>query len=117
YQALVDIHNALYKERNGLSGIATGFEELNVMTDGWQAGDLIVLAARPSVGKTALAVNFSMNACKNQNKVLFYSLEMSKKQVLTRALCAEAKVDMSFFGKGVNLLDEHEITAIGHAEG
>ena len=117
YQALVDIHNSLYKERNGLSGIDIGFEELNVMTDGWQGGDLIVLAARPSVGKTAFAVNFSMNACKKQNKVLFYSLEMPKRQVLTRAICAEAKVNMSFFSKGVNLLDEHEITAIGRAEG
>lgn len=69
------------------------------------------------MGKIALAVNLAVNACKTNNTVLFYSLEMSKKQVLTRAICAEANVDMSFFAKGEKFLTATELQAITQAEG
>lgn len=117
YETIVDIHETVYRQRKGLTGMDTGFKELNIMTDGLQGGDLIIVAARPSMGKTALAVNLAANACKSKATVLFFSLEMSKKQVLTRAICAEANVNMSFFAKGEKFLTASELQAITKAEG
>ncbi len=77
-----------------LSGLPTGFRELDRMTSGLQSTDLIVLAARPSVGKTSLALNIAQQiAFREGRSVGFFSLEMSKEQLGFRVLCSEAEVD------------------------
>ena len=77
-----------------LSGLPTGFRELDRMTSGLQPTDLIVLAARPSVGKTSLALNIAQQvAFREGRSVGFFSLEMSKEQLGFRVLCSEAEVD------------------------
>lgn len=77
-----------------LSGLPTGFRELDRYTSGLQSTDLIVLAARPSVGKTSLALNIAQHiAFRESRSVGFFSLEMSKEQLGFRVLCSEAEVD------------------------
>ena len=77
-----------------VTGTATGFLELDEMTSGLQNTDLVILAARPSMGKTALALNFSANASLRHGKsVGVFSLEMSHQQLFLRLLCSEARVD------------------------
>jgi replicative DNA helicase len=77
-----------------LSGLSTGFTELDRMTSGLQVTDLIILAARPSVGKTSFALNIAQHVALRQAKsVGFFSLEMSKEQLGFRVLCSEADVD------------------------
>jgi replicative DNA helicase len=77
-----------------LSGLPTGFTELDRLTSGLQATDLIVLAARPSVGKTSFALNIAQHvAFREGRSVGFFSLEMSKEQIGFRVLCSEADVD------------------------
>lgn len=75
-----------------LSGISTGFVSINVLTCGLKRSDLIILAARPSMGKTALALNIAMNAAES-NTVLIFSLEMSKEQIGDRLMSAESKIN------------------------
>ena len=75
------------------TGIESGFGELDTLTSGFQASDLIILAARPSVGKTALVLNFASHAAvRNGYTVGIFSLEMSKEQLVMRLLCAESRV-------------------------
>ena len=77
-----------------LSGISSGFYDLDSFTQGFQKADLIVLAARPSMGKTALALNIGLNIIKNLNlPVLFFSLEMSKEQLTYRLLMHETNIN------------------------
>jgi replicative DNA helicase len=77
-----------------LSGLATGFTELDRMTSGLQATDLIVVAARPSVGKTSFALNLAQHVAFREGRTVgFFSLEMSKEQIGFRVLCSEADVD------------------------
>lgn len=83
-----------------LTGITTGFTELDRMTCGWQAPDLIVLAARPSVGKTAFAINLGMNAAKTGVGVGFFSLEMSKEQLMQRMLAIESQLRLEEIVRG-----------------
>ncbi|MEC9380292.1 MAG: replicative DNA helicase, partial [Candidatus Latescibacterota bacterium] len=78
-----------------VSGVDTGFGDMNDMTSGFQPGDLIILAARPSVGKTALSMAFARNAAVDSGTgVAVFSLEMSKTQVAQRLLCIETRVDL-----------------------
>ena len=78
-----------------LSGLATGYTELDRMTSGFQASDLIILAARPSVGKTSFALNIAQHVALREARksVGFFSLEMSMEQLGFRVLCSEADVD------------------------
>ena len=77
-----------------LSGIATGFYDLDTYTNGLQKSDLIILAARPAMGKTAFALNIAQNVALRGNiPVAIFSLEMSKDQLAQRLMCAEAEVD------------------------
>ena len=77
-----------------LSGISSGFYDLDSFTQGFQKSDLIVIAGRPSMGKTALSLNISLNIIKNlQLPVLFFSLEMSKEQLTYRLLAHETNID------------------------
>src|SRR5262249_42533973 len=86
----------LYERKELVTGVPTGFIDLDRITAGLQPSDLIVIAARPSMGKTALALNIAAHAAVYADPpsgVAFFSLEMSKKQLVLRMLCAEARVD------------------------
>src|SRR4030042_3988500 len=85
----------LHKEKGKLRGIPTGFKDLDDILAGLQKSDLIVLAARPSVGKTSLALDIARNvATKHKIPGGIFSLEMSKEQLVDRLLCSEANVDL-----------------------
>ena len=75
------------------TGVPSGFIDLDRLTHGWQAGDLDIIAARPSMGKTALALNAAANACKRGKSVAFFSLEMPKEQLIARIISAEKGID------------------------
>ncbi|HWR56571.1 MAG TPA: replicative DNA helicase [Negativicutes bacterium] len=84
----------LYSSKGGIVGIPSGFRDLDNMTAGFQPSDLILLAARPSMGKTALCLNIAQHiAIREKKPVAFFSLEMSKEQLVQRMLCAEAGID------------------------
>lgn len=84
----------LYASDGNITGVATGYSELDRMTSGFQRSDLIIVAARPSVGKTAFALNVAQNvAVRSGLPVAIFSLEMSKDQLVQRMLCAEAYID------------------------
>jgi replicative DNA helicase len=82
------------------TGVPTGFHDLDKVTGGFQRSDLIVLAARPAMGKTALALNFASHACKKGFPTVVFSLEMPKKQLITRLISAEGRIDSSRLRKG-----------------
>lgn len=83
-----------YNHRDELTGVPTGFYELDNMTSGLQNSDLIILAARPSMGKTAFALNIAQNvSIRAKIPTAIFSLEMSKEQLVQRMLCSEAEVD------------------------
>ncbi len=84
----------LYSSKGGITGLSTGFKDLDKLTSGLQPSDLILIAARPSMGKTAFVLNIAQNiAIKEKQSVAFFSLEMSKEQLVQRMLCAEAPID------------------------
>ncbi len=85
----------LYHQRKGeVTGIATGFRDLDSLTSGLQRSELIVLAARPSMGKTALALNIARNVAVEEGKpVGFFSLEMNSQMIAYRLLCSESRLD------------------------
>jgi len=83
----------LYEHRAHVTGLATGFDNLDSLTSGLHSSDLIVVAARPSMGKTALALNMAQNAGLAGRPVAIFSLEMSRQQLAQRMMCAEARVD------------------------
>jgi replicative DNA helicase len=86
----------LYENKNSVTGVPTGFKELNRITAGLQSSDLIIIAGRPSMGKTAFALNLATNASlETKLATAVFSLEMSKEQLVQRMLCSEAKVDSS----------------------
>ncbi|NLJ57559.1 MAG: replicative DNA helicase [Tissierellia bacterium] len=81
------------KSQGNITGLTTGYTDLDRMTSGLQKSDLILLAARPSMGKTALALNIAMNAVKTGASVAMFSLEMSKEQYVQRIISMESMVD------------------------
>jgi replicative DNA helicase len=102
---VMDEIEAMYNNEISLLGLSSGFVDLDRITSGFQNSDLIILAARPSVGKTALALNFLMDAAVRQNKcVAMFSLEMSKESLVSRMLCAHAQIDSNKLKTG-NLQD------------
>lgn len=92
---------SLLQNKGGLTGLPAGFADLDKLTSGLHPSDFIILAARPSMGKTALALNIVQNVALRAHKVIggeprsvaFFSLEMSKEQLVNRMLCAEAGID------------------------
>lgn len=94
-------------ERTGeLRGVTTGFKDLDNLLSGWQKNDLVILAARPSVGKTSLALDFVRNAAVHaKHGVAFFSLEMSKEQLVDRMVSAESKVNSWKLRTGSKLYD------------
>ena len=86
----------LYQQKSAITGIASGFSDLDKMTNGFQPSDLIIIAARPSMGKTALVLNIAQHvALREKKNVAFFSLEMSQEQVMMRLLGSEARVNLS----------------------
>ena len=86
----------LYQSKGGLTGLPTGFKDLDKLTSGLQPSDLILVAARPSMGKTAFTLNIAQYVALREKKpVAFFSLEMSKEQLVQRMICAEAAIDSS----------------------
>lgn len=81
---------------SGLSGVNTGYGNLNKMTDGWQKTDLIIVAARPSVGKTAFVLNSLLNGLKKEKDMFatFFSIEMADGPVIDRLIASEAKINL-----------------------
>ena len=84
--------NTVRGMREGLTGIPSGFAKFDEMTSGMQRGDLLILAARPSMGKTTLAMNIAINAAKAGHAVGVFSLEMSAEQLVLRMLSSESKI-------------------------
>lgn len=90
----IDKIDALYNQKSSLIGISSGFKDFDKLTSGLQPSDLILIAARPSMGKTALVLNIAQNvAIRGKKSVALFSLEMSKDQLVQRMLCAEAQID------------------------
>lgn len=90
----IDRIEEIIKSRTGITGVPTGFAKLDEYTSGFQPSDMIVIAARPSVGKTAFALNVCAHTAIRQDKsVLLFSLEMSKEQLVQRLLCMEGQID------------------------
>ncbi|HEY1806753.1 MAG TPA: replicative DNA helicase [Terracidiphilus sp.] len=91
----------LYKQSRDVTGLATGFTDLDRMTSGLQKGELVIIAARPSMGKTALAINIAENAALRYGSVVaIFSLEMSRESLLRRMLASQAGVDQQKIQKG-----------------
>lgn len=92
----------LYQRKSLITGVPSGFLDLDTLTSGFQPSDLIVVAARPSMGKTAFCLDVARHAAVVENvPVAVFSLEMSKEQIALRLLCAEAQVDGSLLRKGM----------------
>ena len=90
----------LAEQKNHMAGVPTGFKDVDDLFHGFRGGDLIILAARPGVGKTSFALNLAVNAAKRGTAVTFFSLEMSAGQLVQRILCAEARVSLSKIRSG-----------------
>lgn len=85
----------LFNNKGEVTGIGSGFKDLDDLTSGFQKGDMILIAARPSMGKTTFALNIAEHAALREGKsVVIFSLEMSKEQLAYKLLCSEANVDM-----------------------
>ena len=110
----------LHREKGKLRGVSTGFADLDNKLGGLQKSDLIILAARPSMGKTSLALDFVRHVAMNEKKaVAVFSLEMSKDQLVDRLLAAEADVDLWKMrtGKLNDFGPDNDFERIGHALG
>jgi replicative DNA helicase len=105
-EALKDIE-ALKDKKDGLTGVASGFTELDRITSGWQKSDLVIIAARPAMGKTAFVLSCARNAAVDFNKpVVVFSLEMSSVQLVNRLISGEAMIEQEKIRKGT--LEEWE---------
>jgi replicative DNA helicase len=99
----------LYKQSREVTGLATDFTDFDRLTSGLQKGELIIIAARPSMGKTALAINIAQNAAINHNAIVaVFSLEMSKEALLRRMLASQAWVDQQKLQKGFLGREDHD---------
>jgi len=108
--------DALHKNKGAIRGISSGFKDLDNVLAGFQRSDLLILAARPAMGKTAMSLNLAQNvALKTKAPVLIFSLEMSKEQLVDRMLSSEAGVNSWNLRTG-NLSDQ-DFEKIGHAMG
>jgi replicative DNA helicase len=103
----------LYERKEHVTGVATGFEKLDLETSGLQPSDFVIIAGRPSMGKTAFALNIAQHVgITSRGKVLVLSLEMSAPQLVQRMLCSEAKVDSQAVRTGrLSAADWHRLTA------
>jgi len=104
-KGVLDKIDSIYEKKEAITGTPTGYHDLDQITAGFQNSDLIIIAARPAVGKTAFALNICQNAAiKYKIPVAIFSLEMSKEQLAQRMLCSEAEVNAQKL-KTANLSD------------
>ena len=104
----------LHQHKGEISGVKTGFKDLDTLTTGLQRSDLIVLAARPSIGKTSLALNIAEHAAVREGKTVgIFSLEMSKEQLVLRLLSSVANIDSQRLRTG--FLEEMDFTRLAPA--
>ncbi len=108
--------DALHKDKGSIRGVSTGYKDMDNLLAGFQKSDLLILAARPAMGKTALALNLAQNvAVDTDSSVLYFSMEMSKEQLVDRMLASESGVNSWNLRTG-NLSDA-DFEKIGHAMG
>jgi replicative DNA helicase len=106
----------LQQSKGAVTGVPTGFSDLDEMTTGLQPGDLVVVAARPSMGKTSLVLNMAQHVGTSTDMTVgFFSLEMSKEQLFMRMLTSEARIDAHRFRTGI--LSEKDYGKLSHALG
>lgn len=106
----------LFNNKGTITGVGSGFKDLDAKTSGFQPGDMILIAARPSMGKTTFALNICEHAALREGKsVVIFSLEMSKEQLAYKLLCSEANVDMLALRTGN--LEEKDWENIARAAG
>jgi replicative DNA helicase len=92
----LEMLESIHGKHEGVTGVPTGFRDLDTLTGGWQKSDLVIVAGRPSAGKTAFALSLASNAAMHRSKptpVGIFSLEMSMQQLIMRLMCADARVD------------------------
>ena len=112
-------HFEFLEENKGqLTGVSSGYSDIDAITNGFRGGELIILGARPSVGKSAFALNVAAGAAKKGAHVAIFSLEMTVEDIVSRILCAEAEVSLSRVRDGkLSVQDWAEVTnAIGRLE-
>jgi replicative DNA helicase len=105
----------LQRSGKAITGVPSGFADLDEMTSGFQASELIIVAARPSMGKTAFCLNVATQAAVDGFGVAVFSLEMSKEALVQRMLCAEARVDSQAVRRGT--LRDPDFTRLARAAG
>ena len=106
----------LYNQKGYITGVETGFNDLDMKTSGFHKSDLIIIAARPAMGKSAFAINIATHAAVSNNvPVVIFNLEMSKEQVANRILCSEAMVDSNKIRTGK--IDDNEWIKLANASG
>jgi replicative DNA helicase len=105
----------LQKSGKAITGVPSGFAELDKLTSGFQPSELVIVAARPSMGKTAFCLNIATNAALEQQGVAIFSLEMSKESLVQRMLTAEARVDSQRVRQGS--LRDTDFTQLARAAG
>ncbi len=114
-QSMLDIE-ALYERGESVTGVGSGFPDLDEMTSGFQPSNLIIVAARPAMGKSSLLNDFALNVAMRQNvPVVIFSLEMSRHEIVKRFLASESRVDAQRLNKGS--LQEQDWTRLSSALG
>ncbi|MDX1648307.1 MAG: replicative DNA helicase, partial [Myxococcota bacterium] len=114
-----DYVEAIMNRGGDLTGLPTGFDDVDEMTGGLQPGELIIVAARPSMGKTAFALNVAQNVCLHENggekrRAAIFSLEMTTRSLVLRLLSSEARIDFSTLRKGfLAMSDFRRLTQAG----
>ena len=105
-----------HEQKGDRTGVTSGFRDIDDYTAGWQPGNLIIVAARPAMGKTSLALNMAVAAAKDEKKpIAVFSLEMTKQELVERLLSSEAKLDASKLRRGA--IADRDWEKIGHAMG
>ncbi|MDD5350852.1 MAG: replicative DNA helicase, partial [Chthoniobacteraceae bacterium] len=112
--AAIESIEKLYERKGEITGLPTGFSDFDKMTDGLHGSEMIVIAARPSMGKTALAMNIAEHVALNgKHAVAVFSLEMSSQQLVQRLLCSRAKVNLGKVRDG--FMAERDFQNLTHA--
>ncbi|HEX6051754.1 MAG TPA: replicative DNA helicase, partial [Gemmatimonadaceae bacterium] len=107
---------ALHRGGKAITGVASGFHDLDELTSGFQPSDLVIIAARPSMGKTALVLNIAQHAAIESNaSIAIFSLEMSKESLVQRLLTSEARIDAQRLRKG--MLRDDDYSRLARAAG
>jgi replicative DNA helicase len=116
-EELYTIYEQLGTQVDEMTGVSTGFDELNSMTGGLQESDLIIIGARPSMGKTAFALNVAYNAAENGDVPVIFSLEMPKSQLIKRLLSISGNIDAEKMKNARNEFNEKDWKKLSQATG